>query len=86
MTPSTAVTSWRTSHAVKAMCEAAPGIIHLMDRMGVMFNRTPEGLLDFHAVWRNETAPYRFCRGYNEASNCCMRWMNRFAAGKRKAW
>lgn len=32
---------------VKAMCEAAPGIINLMDRMGVMFNRTPEGLLDF---------------------------------------
>lgn len=32
---------------VKAMCEAAPAIIHLMDRMGVMFNRTPEGLLDF---------------------------------------
>lgn len=32
---------------VKDMCDAAPGIIHLMDRMGVMFNRTPEGLLDF---------------------------------------
>jgi succinate dehydrogenase / fumarate reductase flavoprotein subunit len=32
---------------VKAMCEAAPGIIHLLDRMGVMFNRTHEGLLDF---------------------------------------
>lgn len=32
---------------VKAMADAAPGIIHLMDRMGVMFNRTPEGLLDF---------------------------------------
>lgn len=32
---------------VKAMCEAAPGIIHLMDRMGVMFSRTSEGLLDF---------------------------------------
>ncbi|GIN86809.1 succinate dehydrogenase flavoprotein subunit [Heyndrickxia sporothermodurans] len=32
---------------VKAMCDAAPGIIHLFDRMGVMFNRTPEGLLDF---------------------------------------
>ncbi|UOQ46212.1 succinate dehydrogenase flavoprotein subunit [Halobacillus salinarum] len=32
---------------VKAMCEAAPGIIHLLDRMGVMFNRTPEGFLDF---------------------------------------
>ncbi|RWR05186.1 succinate dehydrogenase flavoprotein subunit [Siminovitchia fortis] len=32
---------------VKAMCEAAPSIINLLDRMGVMFNRTPEGLLDF---------------------------------------
>ncbi|MHB1651978.1 MAG: succinate dehydrogenase flavoprotein subunit [Desulfitobacteriaceae bacterium] len=32
---------------IKDMCDAAPGIIHLMDRMGVMFNRTPEGLLDF---------------------------------------
>ncbi|MDF2945503.1 MAG: frdA [Bacillales bacterium] len=32
---------------VLKMCEAAPGIIHLMDRMGVMFNRTPEGLIDF---------------------------------------
>lgn len=32
---------------VKAMADAAPSIIHLMDRMGVMFNRTPEGLLDF---------------------------------------
>src|SRR5690606_36623022 len=35
---------------VKAMCDAAPGIIHLMDRMGVMFNRTPEGLLDFRRI------------------------------------
>ena len=32
---------------VKAMTDAAPEIIHLLDRMGVMFNRTPEGLLDF---------------------------------------
>ncbi len=32
---------------VKAMCDAAPGIIDLLDRMGVPFNRTPEGLLDF---------------------------------------
>src|SRR5256712_8408174 len=28
------------------MCEAAPGIIDLLDRMGVMFNRTAEGFLD----------------------------------------
>ncbi|MFP5237070.1 MAG: succinate dehydrogenase flavoprotein subunit [Acidobacteriota bacterium] len=32
---------------VKAMCENAPAIIDLLDRMGVPFNRTPEGLLDF---------------------------------------
>src|SRR5207248_6933404 len=32
---------------VKDMCEAAPAIIFLLDRMGVTFNRTPEGLLDF---------------------------------------
>ena len=32
---------------VKDMCEAAPSIIDLLDRMGVTFNRTAEGLLDF---------------------------------------
>ncbi|HEV2386756.1 MAG TPA: succinate dehydrogenase flavoprotein subunit [Candidatus Acidoferrales bacterium] len=32
---------------VKGMCDAAPGIIDLLDRMGVTFNRTAEGLLDF---------------------------------------
>ncbi len=31
----------------KQMCEAAPSIIYLLDRMGVRFNRTPEGLIDF---------------------------------------
>lgn len=31
----------------KGMCEAAPGIVYMFDRMGVMFNRTPEGNLDF---------------------------------------
>lgn len=33
--------------SVKGMCYAAPGIIYLLDRMGVTFNRTPEGLIDF---------------------------------------
>ncbi|PSH05100.1 MAG: succinate dehydrogenase flavoprotein subunit [Acidobacteria bacterium] len=32
---------------VKQMCEMGPGIIDLLDRMGVPFNRTAEGLLDF---------------------------------------
>ncbi|HZX95367.1 MAG TPA: succinate dehydrogenase flavoprotein subunit, partial [Myxococcales bacterium] len=32
---------------VKGMCYAAPQIIYLFDRMGVPFNRTTEGLLDF---------------------------------------
>lgn len=44
---------------VKGMCEAAPGIIYAMDRMGVMFSRTPEGLLDmrrFGGVKNHRTA------------------------------
>ena len=32
---------------VKGMTHAAPGIVYMLDRMGVPFNRTPEGLLDF---------------------------------------
>jgi succinate dehydrogenase / fumarate reductase, flavoprotein subunit len=32
---------------VKQMCDMAPQIIHLFDRMGVPFSRTKEGLLDF---------------------------------------
>jgi succinate dehydrogenase / fumarate reductase, flavoprotein subunit len=32
---------------VKAMCDMAPEIIYLFDRMGVPFSRTKEGLLDF---------------------------------------
>ena len=32
---------------VRRMCYAAPGIIYLLDRMGVRFSRTPEGLIDF---------------------------------------
>ncbi|HKG21035.1 MAG TPA: FAD-binding protein, partial [Blastocatellia bacterium] len=32
---------------VKAMCEMAPAIIYMFDRMGVPFSRTPEGLIDF---------------------------------------
>ncbi|MBI4367188.1 MAG: succinate dehydrogenase flavoprotein subunit [Deltaproteobacteria bacterium] len=31
----------------KGMCEAAPSIVFMFDRMGVQFNRTPEGHLDF---------------------------------------
>jgi len=31
----------------RRMCYAAPGIIYLLDRMGVRFSRTPEGLIDF---------------------------------------
>jgi succinate dehydrogenase / fumarate reductase flavoprotein subunit len=32
---------------IRGMAEAAPGIVYLLDRMGVPFNRTPEGLIDF---------------------------------------
>ena len=32
---------------VKRMCDMAPAIINLFDRMGVPFSRTKEGLMDF---------------------------------------
>ncbi len=34
---------------VQKMCETAPQIVHLFDRMGVQFNRTPEGHLDLRS-------------------------------------
>jgi succinate dehydrogenase / fumarate reductase flavoprotein subunit len=45
--------------AVKRLCEAAPGIIWMFDRMGVTFSRTPEGNLDlrlFGGVKKMRTA------------------------------
>ncbi len=44
---------------VKGMCDNAPGLIYAMDRMGVMFTRTSEGLIDlrrFGGVKNNRTA------------------------------
>lgn len=41
------------------LCNAAPGIVHMYDRMGVMFSRTPEGRLDlrlFGGVKKRRTA------------------------------
>ena len=41
------------------LCNAAPGIIHMYDRMGVTFSRTPEGRLDqrlFGGVKKRRTA------------------------------
>ena len=32
---------------VREMCQKAPGYVYLMDRLGVPFNRTQEGLIDF---------------------------------------
>jgi succinate dehydrogenase / fumarate reductase flavoprotein subunit len=46
-TRSTAATFSPNQPPAKAMCEMAPSIIYLFDRMGVPFSRTNEGLLDF---------------------------------------
>src|SRR5580704_17223796 len=64
---------------VKAMCEAAPAIIDLLDRMGVPFNRTP-GACSISAATaaRSITAP--LSQEPQPASNCCMHWTNRSAA------
>ena len=46
---------------VQKMCDQAPGIIDLLDRMGVPFNRTPEGLLDFPPFRRHALQPHGLC-------------------------
>ena len=57
---------------VKGMCEEAPAIIDLLDRMGVMFNRTPEGLLDFRRFGGTLVQPHRFCgRDHGPAIALC---------------
>ena len=69
---------------VKAMCEAAPGVIDLLDRMGVPFNRTPEGLLDFGRFGaRSITAPP--LPEPPPASNFSMRSTSKSAATSPKA-
>lgn len=68
---------------VKAMCEAAPSIIHLLDRMGVMFNRTPEGLLDFRRFGERSITE-RHMPEQRRASSFCMRSMSRFAVLRSK--
>src|SRR5688500_4839803 len=42
---------------VKAMCEMAPAIIYMFDRMGVPFSRTSEGMIDFRRF--GGTKPHR---------------------------
>lgn len=66
---------------VKAMCEAAPSIIHLLDRMGVMFNRTPEGLLDFRRFGEHSTTVQHLLE-LQQVSSYYMHLMSRFAAMK----
>ena len=59
---------------VKAMCDAAPGIIDLLDRMGVPFNRTPEGLARLPTLRRHALQPHRFRRRDNRtATALCAR-------------
>src|SRR6266851_2577080 len=57
---------------IKAMCDAAPTIIDLLDRMGVPFNRTPEGLLDFRRF--GGTLHHRSAFAAAFAPWICVRW------------
>ena len=69
---------------VKAMCEAAPGIIDLLDRMGVPFNRTPEGSARFPALRRDVTTALP-SPALPRANNFFMRSTNRYGATSPKA-
>src|SRR5271166_490730 len=68
----------------KTMCDMAPGIIDLLDRMGVPFNRTPEGLLDFRrfgGTLYNRTA----FAGATTGQQLLYASTSRFAATRQKA-
>ena len=62
---------------IKDMCDAAPGIIDLLDRMGVPFNRTPEGLWIFVASVALSTIAQP-SREQRRGSSFFMRSMSRF--------
>ena len=50
---------------VKAMCDAAPGIIDLLDRMGVPFNRTPRRPARLPPLRRHALQPHRLRRRHH---------------------
>jgi succinate dehydrogenase / fumarate reductase flavoprotein subunit len=56
---------------VKRMCEEAPAIIDLLDRMGVMFNRTPEGLLDYRRFGGTLFEGFTFLSAVIDDSGVC---------------
>ena len=56
---------------VKAMCDQGPAIIDLLDRMGVPFNRTPEGLLDFRRFGGTPVSYTHLRDQYQDLSSCC---------------
>jgi succinate dehydrogenase / fumarate reductase flavoprotein subunit len=67
---------------VKNMCEAAPGLIYTMDRMGVMFSRTVEGLMDlrlFGGVKKRRTAFAGATTG-QQLTYCCDEQVRRHEA------
>ncbi len=51
--------------SVRGMCYAAPGIIYLLDRMGVPFNRTAEGLARLPSLRRDAPPPDRVRRRHH---------------------
>ena len=70
---------------VLEMTTWAPKIIDLLDRMGVPFNRTPEGQRDLRLFGGSRCSNALSLPGPPPASNCFTRWMNRPADGNPKA-
>ena len=53
---------------VQKMCDMAPQIIYLFDRMGVPFSRTKEGLAGFPQIRRNSPSPHGVCGRVNRTT------------------
>ncbi len=71
--------------SVRGMCYAAPGIIYLLDRMGVPFNRTPEGSSTSGASAARSTTGRR-SPAPPPGSSCSTRSTSRSAASRPTGW
>jgi len=69
----------------KAMCEMAPAIIYLFDRMGVPFFANAGRPAGFSALRRPPSIIALLLPELPPANNCCTRWMSKCGVMKLRA-
>lgn len=70
---------------VRGLVENAPGLIYAMDRMGVMFTRTSEGLLDLRRFGGVKII-VPLLPALPLVSSCFTRWTSKFVIKRSWVW